>query len=109
MPRSARVSVWPSSRAVSLGYITPEQFIPLAEECGLIHEIGAVVLEDACSMLAQLPKVDIASTLPLITRLNRATGRSRLTLHRDGYLLSSVISAALQHRKCVTILMSLGG
>ena len=43
-----------------LGYISPEQFIPLAEECGLIHEIGAVVLEDACSMLAQFPKVDIA-------------------------------------------------
>ncbi|TKV70400.1 EAL domain-containing protein [Rhizobium sp. AU243] len=43
-----------------LGYISPEQFIPLAEECGLIHEIGAVVLEDACSMLAQFPNVDIA-------------------------------------------------
>lgn len=42
------------------GYISPEQFIPLAEECGLIHEIGGVILEDACAMMAEFPNVDIA-------------------------------------------------
>ena len=42
------------------GYISPEQFIPLAEECGLIHEIGGAILEDACAMMAEFPNVDIA-------------------------------------------------
>jgi EAL domain-containing protein (putative c-di-GMP-specific phosphodiesterase class I) len=35
-------------------------FIPIAEEIGVIHEIGALVLEDACSLLAELPSTDIA-------------------------------------------------
>lgn len=49
-----------------LGYISPEEFIPLAEECGLIHEIGGIVLEDACSMLAQFPEIDIALNASLM-------------------------------------------
>ncbi|UPA26675.1 putative bifunctional diguanylate cyclase/phosphodiesterase [Shinella oryzae] len=44
----------------TLGYVSPDQFIPLAEESGLIHEISALVLEDACRMLAEVPGIHIA-------------------------------------------------
>jgi len=43
-----------------LGQIRPDVFIPLAEECGLIHKIGSLVLEDACSLIASLPSISVA-------------------------------------------------
>lgn len=44
----------------TLGYISPDQFIPLAEEIGLIGEIGAFVLDDACKTMIELPDITIA-------------------------------------------------
>lgn len=43
-----------------LGYISPDQFVPLAEEIGLIGEIGALVLNDACRTMTELPNIAIA-------------------------------------------------
>jgi len=42
------------------GYIQPDHFIPLAEEIGLIHEIGVIVLHDACNLMAELPDIHMA-------------------------------------------------
>ncbi len=38
------------------GWISPAEFIPLAEECGLIHAIDQCVLETACREILQLQK-----------------------------------------------------
>lgn len=46
-----------------LGLVSPGVFIPLAEETGLIEEIGDWVLEEACRQLAQWR----AQALPVVT------------------------------------------
>jgi EAL domain-containing protein (putative c-di-GMP-specific phosphodiesterase class I) len=45
------------------GFISPTQFIPVAEQCGLIGELGIGVLEDACAFAASLPDGRIAVNL----------------------------------------------
>lgn len=43
-----------------LGIISPARFIPLAEECGLIDEIGRWALREACSQLARWRRAGLA-------------------------------------------------
>jgi diguanylate cyclase len=56
------------------GLIPPLQFIPLAEECGLIHEIGAWVLREACRQCAVWQR---AGQLPLRVAVNVAASQFR--------------------------------
>ncbi len=45
------------------GFIPPSQFIPVAEQCGLIADLGIQVLTDACAFAASLPDGRIAVNL----------------------------------------------
>ena len=45
------------------GFISPVRFIPVAEQCGLIAELGMRVLKDACAFAASLPDGRIAVNL----------------------------------------------
>ena len=44
----------------ALGSISPGEFIPAAERCGLIHELGALALEQACQAARGLPGLSVA-------------------------------------------------
>jgi predicted signal transduction protein with EAL and GGDEF domain len=47
-------------RHPTLGALGPAQFVPVAEECGLIIPLGEWVLARACETLSRWPKVDLA-------------------------------------------------
>jgi diguanylate cyclase (GGDEF)-like protein/PAS domain S-box-containing protein len=55
-----------------LGLVAPAEFIPLAEENGIIIEIGKFVLEDACRQL-KLWQNAFSSDLPLMMSVNVST------------------------------------
>ena len=48
------------------GWISPEFFIPVAEEAGLIGELGRFVLQTACEVAAQWPSQSIAVNVSII-------------------------------------------
>ncbi|WP_296313646.1 bifunctional diguanylate cyclase/phosphodiesterase [Pseudomonas sp.] len=45
------------------GSVPPDQFIPLAESCGVIVDLGTWVVHSGCRILADLQKYDAAQTL----------------------------------------------
>lgn len=81
-----------------LGILPPGRFIPVGEEMGIIGEIGAWVLEDACRQMVawrarglevprvavnlSAPQVDSETLIPLVSRVLERTGleASRLEL-----------------------------
>jgi diguanylate cyclase len=67
------------------GLIPPAQFIPLAEECGLIHDIGAWVVREACR---QCSEWRLAGVPPLRVAVNVAASQ-----FRRGDLLDLIRSA----------------
>ena len=44
----------------TLGSISPGEFIPAAERCGLIHELGALALQQACLAARELSALNVA-------------------------------------------------
>lgn len=40
-------------KSTALGYISPEEFIPIAEKSGLISKLGMIVFESVCSFIRQ--------------------------------------------------------
>ncbi|WP_456402594.1 EAL domain-containing protein [Hydrogenimonas sp.] len=46
-------------KSPTLGIVPPDEFIPVAEETGRIHEIGMYVFEEACKTLVTLEKMGL--------------------------------------------------
>jgi diguanylate cyclase (GGDEF)-like protein len=47
----------------TLGQLTPSEVIPIAEECGVIDDIGLIAFRDACRMARRWPDLNIAVNL----------------------------------------------
>lgn len=74
----------------TLGWVSPEEFIRLAEQNGTIHRIGDFVLEESCRFLAELRKtghrlenLEINLSAAQCIQANLA-GRLTSTAHRYG-------------------------
>jgi len=74
-----------------LGTIDPDVFVPVAEDTGLIVDIGAWVIDEACKQLAELRKA-----VPSAANVSMAVNVSARQL-RDASLLDQVARALLRH------------
>jgi diguanylate cyclase (GGDEF)-like protein/PAS domain S-box-containing protein len=73
------------------GFVPPLAFIPLAEQSGLIHEIGRQVLETACHQLARW-----RTTYPSFSALTVSVNVSGRQLQRDDFVdeVSGILAAS---------------
>src|SRR5580698_3382180 len=62
----------------SFGEIMPERFIPIAEECGLIHELADQILRQACVAALQWPTDIVLSIDVLSTQLKDNKLKTRI-------------------------------
>ena len=86
-----------------LGLVSPSVFIPLAEETGLIEEIGDWVLEEACRQLAQwrdqaLPVVTMAVNISAPQFVRRPIVQHLETLIKQYQLPANLIELELTER-----------
>ncbi len=64
-----------------LGAVPPAEFVPAAERCGLIHEIGGWVLQQACRAAVRLPGLAVAVNVSAMQLMDREfVGRVREAL-----------------------------
>lgn len=73
----------------SLGFISPAEFIPLAEESGIIREIGAFVLESATDMLLLWSKEGIKKEWRISVNVSPLQFREKNFVHNTKELLIS--------------------
>ncbi len=69
----------------TLGSISPAELIPIAEECGVIDELGEHAFRDACQMARQWPSLTIAVNLsPIQFRVPRFANTLRAIAEEEG-------------------------
>ncbi|MGS2724632.1 putative bifunctional diguanylate cyclase/phosphodiesterase [Porticoccus sp. GXU_MW_L64] len=73
------------------GYISPMEFIPAAEEFGLIAKVGEIILEKSCQLLRQLH-------LEGFTNLQFAINRSAKEFPRSGEAEPNWLDVLQQHQ-----------
>jgi diguanylate cyclase (GGDEF)-like protein len=54
------------------GWLSPQAFVPIAEETGLIHQLGRWVLQQACSVARAWPDLSVAVNFSPVQFRNRA-------------------------------------
>ena len=70
------------------GLLLPDDFVSAAEECGLIYDLGRVVLEQACQKLAEWRRRGFATPLSLNVSVNQL---------RHPSFLRDVVQATARH------------
>ncbi len=75
-----------------LGTVRPDKFIAIAEDTGMIVEIGAWVIDQACAELARIQEL-----MPRGTELSMSVNVSGRQLRSDS-LLGTITQALLHHR-----------
>lgn len=74
--------------SASLGEIPPEQFIPIAEENGLIDALGEWILERACDELSRLPELGFVTVNVSNNQFRDAGFATRVQSLLDTYRLT---------------------